>query len=145
MPAPKGHEPYPGCETGGTPKIYTKEFIENEADELEKWMNKKEGNIFIKDFCFERHLRFQRISEWVKENEKFSDIYERLQMKQETAMFKGGLSKKFSYPMCAMILSHFHGIVAKTEQKIIDNRSDSLDFALNTINNTSKDLVNEHE
>ena len=32
MPAPKKHPPYPGCETGGRPLKYTKEFIEKEAD-----------------------------------------------------------------------------------------------------------------
>jgi len=34
MGAPKGHPPYPGCETGGRPKKWTDEALEKLADHL---------------------------------------------------------------------------------------------------------------
>ncbi len=140
MPAPKGHPPYPGCETGGRPKKYTKDFIENEADLLEEWMKKKE-NIFMEDFCFDRMYDTDQLSLWAKENEKFSGTYKRFQMRQRSTLFKGGLSKKFAHPMCALILGHSHGIVAKTEQKLSGDAVNPLAFAVDTVNGNTKDLV----
>jgi hypothetical protein len=142
MPAPKGHPPYPGCETGGRPKKYTQEFIENEADLLEEWMKKKE-NIFMEDFCLERRYDTDQLSIWAKENEKFSGTYKRFQMKQRSTLFKGGLSKKFAHPMCTLLLGHSHGIYAKTEQRISGDSMNPLLFAISTVNGSTKDLVEE--
>lgn len=41
MPAPKGHAPYPGCEKGGRPLKFTKDFIESEAEAFLEWMKEK--------------------------------------------------------------------------------------------------------
>lgn len=144
MPAPLGHEPYPGCETGGRPKKYTPEFIENEADELKKWM-KDNKNLFIENFCLERGYHDSRIPEFVEANEKFSDAYSMLKMKQKIALFQGGLTKKFAYPMCALILSHSHGVIAKTEQKLSGDSVNPLAFVLNNVDGTSKELLNNDE
>lgn len=128
----------------GRPEIYDSEFIEKEAQAFEEWMKKKENiNIFLEDFCLERGYSYQRITEWAKKNEHFSDTYERFQMRQKVALFKGGLSKQFSYPMCALILSHSHGIVAKLEQKISGDAANPLAFLLQQEDGKSKDLVNE--
>jgi hypothetical protein len=147
MPAPKGHPPYKGCETGGRPVKYNKAFIENEANLLEEWMEKKE-NIFIEDFCLERNYSYNRAIEWTKDNEKFSVTYQKLQTKQKVALFKGGLSKKFAYPMCALILSHSHGILSKSEQKLSGDAANPLSFLLKQANGKSKDLTDhgdEHQ
>ncbi len=116
MPAPKAHKPYPGCETGGRPKKYTEQFLDIEADALNEWIKDKQ-NIFIEDFCLERNYHDSRIPEFVRDNEKFSDAYNKLKMKQRVSLFKGGLTKKFAYPMCALLLGHNHGIVAKHEEE----------------------------
>ena len=120
MPAPKGHPPYPGCETGGKPKIFTDEVIDNLADILQKW-GKDDKNIFIEDFCLENDLRPSNIHIFEKKNEKFARAYEKIKLKQKTAIFKGGLSKKFSFPMCALLLYHNHGISQQIQEKIIPN------------------------
>lgn len=78
MPAPKGHAPYPGCEKGGTPKIFTQEFIEKEADAFEEWMSRPES-IWYKDFALERNLDPDLLSEWAKINQKFGGVYKRSQ------------------------------------------------------------------
>ncbi len=142
MPAPKGHPPYPGCETGGRPKKYTQEFIDKEADALQKWIRDKQ-NLFIEDFCFERGYHDSRIPEFIEVNEKFSDTYSLLKMKQKTALFKGGLTKKFAYPMCALILGHSHGVIAKTEQKLTGSATDPLACILQNIDGKTKDLIND--
>lgn len=144
-PAPLNHPPYPGCETGGRPKRYTDEFIEAEADKLDEWMKEKKENIFIEDFCAERGYSFSRVNEWEKSNEKFGEIYEMFKMRQKVALFKGGLLKKFSYPMAALILGHAHGVYAKTEQTVSGSAINPLDCILQMIDGTSKCLVQENE
>lgn len=144
MPAPKGHPPYPGCETGGRPKIYNDEFIEKEADLLEEWTTsyKDSINMFIEDFAFERGYSYRRIAEWKDQNEKFAHAYERFFQKQKTLLIKGSLSGKLKHNMCALILGNSHGIYAKTEQKITGSSEEPLEFLLNDMN-PSKELVND--
>lgn len=142
MAAPKGHPPYNKNGEGGRPKIYTEEFIDKEAAALQEWMKDKQ-NLFIEDFCFERGYHESRITEFVEANERFSLAYSMLKMKQKTTLFKGGLTKKFAYPMCALILGHSHGIVSKTEQKFSGDKFNPLGFILNSIDGKSKDLVDE--
>lgn len=143
MPAPKGHLPYNKNGEGGRPKIYTPEFIEKEAEALEEWMKDK-NNLFIEDFAYERGYDESRIPE-MSNNERFLGAYNRFKQRQKTALFKGGLNKKFAYPMCALILSHNHNIVAKTEQKLTGSSTDPLAFIIQNIDGTSKDLVNDPE
>lgn len=142
MAPPKGHAPYPGCEKGGRPKIYTKEFVDKEADLLEEWMKDK-NNLFIGDFCFNRPYTDGRIDEFVKISDKFALTYERFKMRQKTEIFKGGLKRKFAHPMCALILSHDYGIHQKTEQKVTGDIENPLAFVVSNIDGSTKDLVNE--
>jgi hypothetical protein len=55
----------------GRPQIYTKEFIENEADEILEWVQ-KDSSIFLGDFAFSRKYSTARMLEWTKCNEIFS-------------------------------------------------------------------------
>ncbi len=142
MGAPKGHKPYPGCERGGRPKIYTEEFVDKEADLLEEWMKDK-NNLFIGDFCFDRGYTLGRIDEFVSISKKFSLTYDLFKMRQMTELFKGGLKRKFAHPMCALILSHSHGVYQKTEQKVTGDVVNPLAFIVQDVDGTTKDLVNE--
>jgi hypothetical protein len=94
MPAPKGHPPYPGCETGGRPKIWTDERIEQEADALLKWLEEKQNFLFL-EFLYERGLREEYPSRFAKKNEKFDQAYRQARIKQQTVIIKNGLFKKF--------------------------------------------------
>lgn len=142
MPAPKGHAPYNKNGEGGRPKIYTKEFVDKEADLLEEWMKDK-NNLFIGDFTFERGYTISRIEEFKKISEKFSVTYQKFTDRQMTELFKGGLKRKFAHPMCALILSHSHGVYQKTEQKVTGDIANPLAFIVQEVDGSTKDLVNE--
>lgn len=144
MAPPKGHAPYKGCETGGRPKIYTKDFIDNEADKLNEWIQDR-NNIFIEDFCFERGYHSSRIDEFVRDSDKFSLVYGMLKMRQKTALFKNGLNRKYAHPMCALILSNNHNVHLKTEQKLTGSATDPLEFLLNKADGKTKDLVDDKQ
>ncbi len=126
----------------GRPKVHTEAFIDNEAEKLLEWLEVKE-NIFIEDFCIKRDIRAATISEFARVNKKFSQAYEKVKEKQKMTLFKGGLSKKFSFPMCALILSHNHGIHQKTEQKLSGDSMNPLLFLMEKIDGNTKELVNE--
>ena len=95
MPAPKGHAPYPGCENGGRPVKYTKEFIEAEADAFEEWMARPDS-IWYESFAVERGYDANLLSLRAKENQKFSDIYQRSQTWQKSKLIVNGLLSKFN-------------------------------------------------
>lgn len=142
MAPPKGHEAYNKNGEGGRPKIYTKEFIENEAKALEKWIDIRE-NIFLEDFCLERGYGDQRISEFKNNNDKFSEAIERFKIKQRVELFKGSLKKKYNFSAASLILGHYHNIYMKTEQKVTGSSTNPLEFIVTNIDGKSKDLVNE--
>lgn len=122
MPAPKGHAPYPGCETGGAPKIYTNEFIENEADAFLKWV-KKHNNIYFKRFAVERGYHPQRLSEWAKENKKFSDAYELAQAWHEIKLVEGALTSDLNPGFTKFVLTNTCGWSEKAEATTTNNHT----------------------
>lgn len=145
MPAPRGHEPYNKNGEGGAPVTkYTFEFIEKETDALCEWMKKKE-NIFIEDFCVERGYLSQRLREWCEKSERLASTYAMFQERQKVILFKGGLAKKFAYPMCALILGHSHGVVSKQETKVSGDSINPLAFILKEIDGATKELVNDEQ
>ena len=140
MPAPMGHEPYSGCETGGRPLKYTAEFIEVEAEALEKWMQRPES-IYFKRFAFDRGYSYKRLGEFAEVNEKFSDTLARAREWQEIRLAEGGLTNEFNGNFCKFVMVNACGFVEKTEQKITGDAEFS--FVLNAIDGTTKQLVND--
>jgi|SRR6185436_1674411 len=143
MAPPKGHAPYPGCETGGRPIKYTEPYVSELADHLYKWVNDHNDNIFIEDWCLENDIPEEAITKELIYFDKFSQAYNKLKTKQKVAIFKGGLKRKFAHPMCALLLSHSHNIHLKTEQKLTGSATDPLAFCLENIDGNTKDLVND--
>lgn len=88
MPAPKGHPPFAGCEKGGRPIKYTKEFIESEAEAFLAWMS-KENSIWYKDFALERGYLPDQLSEWARINEKFSACISSRRLGSNQSLAKG--------------------------------------------------------
>lgn len=95
MPAPKGHPPYPGCETGGRPKKYTQEFIEAEAEAFLEWMQRPES-VWYESFAVERGYDPDLLSIWAKENKKFSGVYKLSQGWQKSKLISGGLLNQYN-------------------------------------------------
>jgi hypothetical protein len=142
MPAPKGHEPYPGCETGGRPKKYTDKFIENEAVEFEKWIQKPNSPWF-EDFANQRGYSPDYLSEWAKENEKFFGAYKRAQALQKSILVKGGLTNKFNSNFTKFVMANTCGWSDKSESKISGDAANPLAFLMQQVDGKSKDLIND--
>src|SRR5260221_5138371 len=104
MAAPKGHPPYPGCETGGRPPFWTDEKIEKEAEALLLWLDEKPNFLFL-EFCYERGLRKEWPSRFAKKNQKFEQAYSKARLKQETVVIKNGLFKMFDSSLTRWFLS----------------------------------------
>jgi hypothetical protein len=71
MPAPIGHLPYPGCETGGRPKKWTTEVIEEEATVLIEWA-KKDSSLVVGKHYGERGYTYAEANRWSKQNDFFA-------------------------------------------------------------------------
>jgi len=141
MPAPKGHLPYPGCETGGRPVDFTEKDIEKFADELMEWIQHDE-NYWLKDFCLEKGLHSSNMHKWAKRSEKFRAAYETCKELQESKMFKGAMSERFNAGMSKFALMNNHGWADKQESKVSGDATNPLAFIYSNINGTTKDLIN---
>ena len=138
MTAPKGHKPYPGCEKGGRPLKYTKEFLESEADAFLIWMQ-RDDSIWYKDFALERGYLPDQLSEWAKVNEKFSRVYKRSQEWQQSKLVKGGLLNKFNAGFTKFVMGNTCGW--SDRQQVIGDIVNPLAFLLSKIDGKSKGLV----
>lgn len=144
MAPPKGHAPYNINGEGGRPHAYSDEFIEKEADEFEKWIEEK-GNIFLERFTLSRKYHSRRFEEWIQQNrsDRLTRLYQILKDKQRLALFENGLTGKFKFPMCQLVLGNGHGIYLKTEQQVSGSANNPLHFILQNDDGKSKDLVSE--
>ena len=140
MPAPKGHPPYSGCENGGRPPKYTKDFIESEAEAFLEWMG-QDDSIWYKDFALERGYLPDQLSEWAKVNEKFSRVYKQSQAWQQSKLVKGGLLSQYNAGFTKFVMSNTCGWSEK--QQVSGDAVNPLAFLLQKADGQSKDLVNE--
>ncbi len=143
MPAPKGHEPYNKNGEGGRPLKYDDAFIENEAIEFEKWIEKPNSPWF-EDFANQRGYSPEYLSRWAKDNERFNQAYKRAQALQKSILIKGGLSNKFNPSFTKFVMSNTCGWSDRTESKISGNAQSPLAFILQSVDGTSKELVNDN-
>jgi hypothetical protein len=142
MPAPKGHSPYPGGETGGRPRRYSTEDIERFADELFVWM-KDESHFWLKDFCLERQIDPDLMAEWARENERFNGALKLAKGLQESRIFKGSMLDTFNCSMSKFALMNCHGWADKQESKVSGDAANPLAFLMQKADGESKGLVNE--
>jgi hypothetical protein len=142
MPAPQGHEPYPGCETGGRPLKYSKEYIEAEADAFEEWMKRPES-IYFKRFAFQRGYHPNRLAEFAEENEKFSGVYSKAKSWQEMRLVEGGLIHEFNAGFAKFVMANVCGWTDKIENKISGDSANPLAFILQNVDGTTKELIDE--
>jgi hypothetical protein len=90
--------------------VFNKKWETNEikalADELMEWFNTADENgknkIWLRDFCISKGINRQRLSEFEKNDEYFKYIYSLCNMKQESILFKLGLTVKSSMPIFAL-------------------------------------------
>lgn len=144
MPAPQGHPPYPGCETGGRPRKYSTTDIERYANDLLLWI-KDDSNFWLKDFCLEREIDPDFMAEWAKENEKFSGAYKLAKAYQESRIFKGAMLEAYNITMSKFALINNHGWADKQETRLSGDAANPLAFLLQKADGETKDLVDDPE
>lgn len=142
MVAPKGHEPYNTEGQGGRPVKYTKEFIELEAEELEKWMTLP-TSVYFKRFAFSRGYSYKRLQEFADVNERFSDILARAKEWQEIRLAEGGLTEEFNAGFTKFVMGNVCGWTDRTETKLSGDAANPLGCILKMIDGTTKELVND--
>lgn len=143
MPAPKNHLPYPGCERGGRPRRFSTEDIESFADEFKKWLNDP-SHVWFKDFCLDRDINPDLMSEWAEENEKFGGVYKLARHRQESRLVNGGLMNAYNGSIVKLVLSNAHGWKTdKVENKISGDAVNPLQFLLEKADGGSKEFVKD--
>lgn len=142
MPAPLGHPNYDTEHKAGRPRKYSTEDIERFADELVAWMKNDNNNFWLKDFCLEKSIDPDFMSEWASENERFNGAYKIAKSFQESRIFKGSMLNTFNSTMSKFALTNNHGWVDKTEQKISGDVTHPLAFLMQKADGETKDLVN---
>ncbi len=141
MPAPKGHEAYRGCETGGRPKKWTSQLIEQEADAFLQWITEKD-NVWFEDFALQRGYDPNLLSLWANENEKFSGVLKRVKAWQKSVLINGGLLNKFNSNIVKLVLFNTSNWTDRQETKISGDATNPLAFILNSIDGSSKEFKN---
>ena len=89
----------------GTPKIWTQEAIEKEAESLEEWL-KKPDSLYFCDFVLEKPYGPDKISAFAKENERFREARAKAQMMQERKLMDGGLTRKYDSSFCKFTMQN---------------------------------------
>jgi hypothetical protein len=140
--APAGHPAYNTQSEGGHPVKYTAEFIEAEAEALEKWM-KQPDNIYFKQFAIERGYHPQRFSEFAEVNQRFSEALETAKEWQECRLVIGGLKGEFNAGFCKFVMGRLFGWAEKSETKVIAEDPNSLAYMLKMIDGKTKELVED--
>lgn len=142
MPAPLGHPNYATEHKGGRPTKYTAEFIEGEAEALENWM-KLDTSIYFKRFAFDRGYSQQRLDEFAKVSERFSEVLEKAREWQEIRLAEGGLRNEFNGNFCKFVMANTCGWTEKVDSKISGDATHPLAFLMQKADGETKDLVNE--
>lgn len=128
--------------SAGRPKKFTPEFIEKEAKEFEKWMQKPES-LWYKDFALERNLDPDLFSIWAKENESFSGVYKRAQIWQQSKLVNGGLTTTLNPSFTKFVMANTCGWSERTHQTVAGDAENPLSFALNASDGKTKSIVND--
>lgn len=143
MPAPKGHAPYNVNGEGGVAKIYTKEFIEKEADAFEEWLEQP-NSVFFKSFAMSRGYKPSFLSEWANINDRFKSVYDKAKEWQECKLFDYSFFNKGNVQMGKFALINHHGWRDKQETVILSADSQNpLAALLTQTDGKSKEIVDD--
>lgn len=142
MPALAGHPPYNTQGEGGRPRKYSIEQIDAFADELLVWM-KTPTNVWFKDFCLDRDIDPDLMSEWSVESERFGGAYKLAKARQESRLINGGLMNIYNGAIVKFVLGNAHGWVDKQETKLSGDAVNPLACVLNIIDGSTKDLIHD--
>jgi len=89
---------------------YTKEFIEKEAQALEKYIEQPEPFVpFECEFAKIRGYYSELLSKWDKTNDKFSQALKKMKDVQEHRLIKGGMTEALNVTMVIFTLKNVAG------------------------------------
>lgn len=107
----------------GRPPDYTKEYGDQLAIELEKWMIASEDNIFLSRFALDNDFNDMQISALCKISKSFLNAVNKCKKKQELVLIQKSLKNKYNWGFAKFLLINNHGytgdsIKSETTQKI---------------------------
>ncbi len=144
MGAPKGHPNYNTTNVYGRPMKFTIEEIEAFAIEFLDWLD-DENNFWIKNFCLEKRINSDCMSEWCELSESFRGAYLIAKQKQEAKTYIGGLTGKFNSNIVKLALTNHHGWAERSETKISGDKENPLSCLLNQVSGKTKELINDND
>ncbi|MFA4871304.1 MAG: terminase small subunit [Pedobacter sp.] len=122
---------------------YTDEFIEAEADALDKWLDViatdpitgKQGklNFWLGSFASDRGYYRQLLTEFAAKNEKFHDIYKKAKQTQENRMIHGAIRNNLNPTMVIFALKNVAGW--RDKQEVEHSNPAGKPFEINIITN----------
>lgn len=142
MPAPNGHVAYNENGEGGRPRRYLTKDIEIYADKFKDWLQEP-SHVWFKDFALDNDIDPDLLSEWANENERFNGVYKAAKHRQESRLINGGLTNSYNSSIVKLVLGNAHGWSDRTETKLSGDSVNPLSFILQTVDGTTKELVNE--
>ena len=132
MASPKGHAPYNKNGEGGRPPKFSDEQVDIFADEFLEWL-KEDKNVWMKNFCLERDINSDCMSEWCNRSERFRGAYLIGKQKQEAKIFEGGLIGKYNSNIVKLALTNHHGWAERTESKISGDSQNPLQCIIDKV------------
>lgn len=117
MVAPKGNKFGAGNHNAGVKKVYTTEFIENEAKEFIKWAKKFPPGkpLFFKRFALERDYLPRYLSEWANQNQAFKEALEFVKGYQESEWVENAMTDNYNQGFVRFCLKNHHGYKEEEE------------------------------
>lgn len=144
MAAPKKHAAFNKNDEGGRPIEYTEAFLEKEAEALLIWFENP-SNFYYKKFALERGYSPQRLSEFAKCNQRFSEALEKAKAWQELRLVEGGLQGGYNATITKFVLTNCHNWAERTQQTLSGDAVNPLSFVLQAIDGKTKELVQDEE
>lgn len=145
MAPPKGHPAYNVNGEGGRPEDYTTEVIEKMADELIEWIDSDESHFWYKDFCLKKRINPKYMALWAKKNDRFRIALDHAKYMQESRIFKGSMTNNYNSSMSKLALTNWHEWKEKSEQTLLGDAQNPLSFAMQQVENSSQNFVDNDE
>jgi hypothetical protein len=121
---------------------YTAKELEWLADELDKWIAKKNA-LWIKSFAIDYGIPPNRFKEIMYQNPYSEEAYERALAHQEKILVQGSLYKKLDVKTCLYALEAVHGWGVKRATE--DEGGQVIAAVFGKVDGTSKELISESE
>ena len=108
MAAPKGNTYGKGNHNSGLTKVYTDEWITEEAARFMDWL-KKPDSFYFTSFAIEQGYHVQRLTEFAESNKAFAEALKYARGWQEQKLVKCGLMNQTNSSLTKFVLQNCHG------------------------------------